>query len=34
MGYGTAHETSEEFLRMCQRAAVSLERVITDMVGV
>lgn len=34
MGYGTAHETSEEFLRMCQRAAARLESVMTEVVGV
>jgi C_GCAxxG_C_C family probable redox protein len=34
MGYGTAHETSDEFLRMCQRAAVRLEGVMTEVVGV
>jgi len=34
MGYGTAHETSEEFSRMCQRAAVSLEKVMTEHLGV
>jgi hypothetical protein len=28
MGPGTAHETGEEFVRMCQRAAVKLEDVI------
>lgn len=33
MGYGTAHETSDEFVRMCQRAAVKLESVMTDVVG-
>ncbi|MFH1766449.1 MAG: C-GCAxxG-C-C family protein [Gemmatimonadota bacterium] len=33
MGYGTAHETSEEFVRMCQRAAVKLEAVMTEVVG-
>lgn len=32
MGYGTAHENSEEFVRMCQRAAVTLERVILELV--
>jgi C_GCAxxG_C_C family probable redox protein len=32
MGYGTAHENSEEFVRMCQRAAVALERVILEVV--
>jgi len=34
MGSGTAHETSEEYVRMCQRAAVQLETVITEVVGV
>ncbi|MGD2123807.1 MAG: C-GCAxxG-C-C family protein [Gemmatimonadota bacterium] len=34
MGYGTAHESSEEFVRMCQRAAVRLESVVTEVVGV
>jgi hypothetical protein len=33
MGPGTAHETSEEFLRMCQRTAVKLEAVMTEVVG-
>lgn len=34
MGYGTVHESSEEFLRMCQRTAVKLEAVMTEVVGV
>lgn len=34
MGSGTTHETSEEFVRMCQRAAVKLEAVMTEVVGV
>jgi len=34
MGPGTTHETSEEFVRMCQRAAVKLEAVMEEMVGV
>ena len=34
MGYGTAHENSEEFVRMCQRTAVQLETVMTEVVGV
>ncbi|MBT8395947.1 MAG: hypothetical protein HKO65_15150 [Gemmatimonadetes bacterium] len=34
MGYGTAHESSEEFVRMCQRTAVQLETVMTEVVGV
>ena len=34
MGYGTTHQTSEEFLRMCQRTAVTLESVMTELVGV
>lgn len=33
MGPGTAHETSEEFVRMCQRTAVKLEAVMTEVVG-
>ena len=33
MGPGTTHETSEEFVRMCQRAAVKLEAVMEEMVG-
>jgi hypothetical protein len=31
MGPGTTHETSEEFVRMCQRTAVKLEAVLTEM---
>jgi len=34
MGYGTAHETSEEFLRMCQRVAVNLEKIMVEVIGV
>ncbi len=34
MGYGTAHESSEEFVRMCQRTAVKLEAVLTEVVGI
>ena len=34
MGYGTAHQTSDEFVRMCQRTAVKLEAVMTEVVGV
>jgi hypothetical protein len=34
MGYGTAHENSEEFVRMCQRSALKLESVMTEIVGV
>jgi len=34
MGTGTTHEDSEEFVRMCQRAAVQLEAVMTEVVGV
>ena len=34
MGYGTAHENSDEFVRMCQRTAVKLESVLTEIVGV
>ncbi len=34
MGYGTAHETSQEFVRMCQRTAAKLEAVMTEVVGV
>jgi hypothetical protein len=34
MGPGTTHETSEEFLRMSQRAAVKLEDVMKQVVGV
>jgi C_GCAxxG_C_C family probable redox protein len=34
MGYGTAHENSEEFVRMCQRTAVKLESVLKEVVGV
>jgi hypothetical protein len=34
MGYGTAHQNSEDFVRMCQRAAVQLEVVMTEVVGV
>jgi hypothetical protein len=34
MGYGTAHQTSDEFVRMCQRTAVTLEKVMTEVVGV
>ena len=34
MGYGTTHESSEEFVRMCQRVAVKLEEVMTEVVGV
>jgi C_GCAxxG_C_C family probable redox protein len=34
MGYGTAHENSEEFVRMCQRTALKLESVLTEVVGV
>lgn len=30
MGPGTVHEGSEEFLRMCQRAALRLEKVMTE----
>lgn len=33
MGAGTTHETSEEFVRMCQRAAVKLEEVMLEVVG-
>jgi len=33
MGPGTTHETSEEFVRMCQRTAVKLEAVMTELVG-
>ncbi len=33
MGPGTAHETSEEYVRMCQRTAVKLEAVMTEFVG-
>jgi len=33
MGAGTTHETSEEFVRMCQRAAVKLEDVMLEVVG-
>lgn len=32
MGPGTTHETSEEFVRMCQRTAVKLEAVIEEVV--
>jgi len=32
MGTGTTHETSEEFVRMCQRTAVRLEAVIEEVV--
>jgi len=32
MGEGTTHETSEEYVRMCQRAAVKLEAVILEAV--
>ncbi len=31
MGPGTTHETSEEFVRMCQRTALKLEEVISAM---
>jgi hypothetical protein len=31
MGPGTTHDTSEEFLRMSQRAAVKLEQVILSL---
>ena len=31
MGPGTTHETTEEFVRMCQRTAVKLEAVLTEM---
>jgi hypothetical protein len=34
MGSGTAHQNSEEFVRMCQRAALKLEAVMTEVVGV
>jgi len=34
MGSGTNHENSEEFVRMCQRTAVKLESVLTEVVGV
>ena len=34
MGTGTTHENSEEFVRMCQRTAVQLEAVLTEVVGV
>jgi hypothetical protein len=34
MGPGTAHGSSEEFVRMCQRAAVKLEEVLTEVVAV
>ena len=33
MGPGTTHETTEEFVRMCQRTAVKLEAVIAPMVA-
>jgi hypothetical protein len=33
MGPGTTHETSEEFVRMCQRTAVKLEAVMNEVVG-
>jgi hypothetical protein len=32
MGPGTSHETTEEFVRMCQRTAVKLEAVLTETV--
>jgi len=32
MGAGTTHETSEEYVRMCQRTAVRLEAVIEEVV--
>jgi C_GCAxxG_C_C family probable redox protein len=34
MGYGTAHQNSEEFVRMAQRTAVKVEEVIAKVVGV
>jgi hypothetical protein len=33
VGSGTTHETSEEFVRMCQRTAVKLEAVVKEVVG-
>lgn len=33
MEYGTAHETSEEFVRMCQRTALKLEEILQEVVA-
>ncbi len=33
MGYGTTHENSDEFVRMCQRTAVKLESVLLEVLA-